>query len=84
MRREERFRGLLDKMSPELQGLVTTHCYSHYITCVPFFTVKLDGYTGYKRVRVEEEVKMFVTAVRRNDPFGLGNRLDGLAGWLAG
>ena len=63
MRREERFKSLMDKMSPELQGLVTSHCYSQYITCVPFFNIDLDMYSGYKRVKVEDELKIFITAV---------------------
>ena len=64
MRREDRFKTLLNHMSPELQGLVTAHCYAPYISTVPFFKLNLGVFTGYMRVKVEEEMKIFVSQVR--------------------
>ncbi len=61
--REERFKKLLVKMSPELQGIVTSHCYTEYISFVPFFRPDLSQLHGYVRAKAEDEVRIFMTQV---------------------
>ncbi len=64
MRREEQFKRLVSAMSPELQGLVTTHCYSQYVLSVPFFKLPLSSYEGLAKLRAGEELKIFTMQVR--------------------
>ena len=51
-------------MSPELQGIVTSHCYSRYVGYVPFFQPDLSNLNGYMRLKAEEEFQIFVTQVQ--------------------
>ena len=64
MRREEQFKSLISThMSPELQGLVTSHCYSRYLERIPFFKFSTTGMRGIRRLRAEEETTTFITQV---------------------
>ena len=62
-RRDDQFKILLSNMSPELQGLVTTHCYSQYVNSIPFFSLTLADYDGFMRIKAAEEVKFFTMQV---------------------
>lgn len=64
MRREERFRDLIaTHMSPELQGIVISHCYARYLQEVPFFQFSTVKLRGIRRLRAEEETSRFITQV---------------------
>jgi hypothetical protein len=64
MRREERFRDLIaSHMSPDLQGIVISHCYARYLQEVPFFQYNSVHLRGIRRLRAEEETTRFLTQV---------------------
>ncbi len=64
MRREEQFKTLITThMSPELQGIVTSHCYGRYLENIPFFKFKCKHLRGIHLLRAEEEKQMFTTQV---------------------
>ncbi len=64
LRREEQFKTLITThMSPELQGIVTSHCYGRYLENIPFFRFDTKHLRGIKLLRAEEEKQMFITQV---------------------
>jgi hypothetical protein len=64
MRREEQFKTLITThMSPELQGIVTSHCYGRYLENIPFFKFQYKHLRGIQFLRAEEEKQMFTTQV---------------------
>ena len=64
MRREEQFKTLITThMSPELQGIVTSHCYGRYLENIPFFRLDTKHMRGIKKLRAVEEKLMFITQV---------------------
>jgi hypothetical protein len=51
-------------MSPELQGIVTSHCYGRYLENIPFLRYDTKHMRGIRKLRAEEEKQMFITQVR--------------------
>lgn len=65
LRREEQFKQLITThMSPELQGIVTSHCYGRYLENIPFLRYDTKHMRGIRKLRAEEEKQMFITQVR--------------------
>ena len=65
LRREEQFKQLITThMSPELQGIVTSHCYGRYLENIPFLRYDTKHMRGIRKLRAEEETQMFITQVR--------------------
>ena len=64
LRREEQFKQLITThMSPELQGIVTSHCYGRYLENIPFLRYDTKHMRGIRKLRAEEEKQMFITQV---------------------
>lgn len=63
LKREERFRSVLDQLSPDLRRRLMVHCYGPSIACVPFFTPNLEWYSGQERLDVVVETNVFAGLV---------------------
>lgn len=63
LKREQRFRSILDEFSPDLRGRLMLHCYGPAISCVPFFCPSLEGYSGQELMDVTMETNTFAQMV---------------------